>query len=184
MRFPGGIRLTLSAGRPRARWQPPLARAAHAPARRPHTPIPPLACMHGQMKVATMLAARASDSAGTLPTLEMSPEEGSRKLAADQRAASARLEMLAKPSGPLLKVYRERAIWSVQQCEELLAAVTAAVDARGGEWETKRHTAYATTDLPANQLLLPAYRALCQQLHAGLLPLLGEQVVPTPLRVQ
>lgn len=134
-----------------------------------------LACMHGQIRVATMLAARESSSADTLPTLEMSPEEGSRKLAADQRAASARLEMLAKPSGPLLEVYRERAIWSVQQCEELLAAVTAAVHARGGEWETKRHTAYATTDLPANQLLLPAYRELCQQLHAGLLPLLGEE---------
>ena len=138
-----------------------------------------LAYMHGQVKAATMLAARASGTATTLKTPEMSSEEGSRKLAADQRAASARLEMLAKPSGLLLKVYRERAIWSVEQCEELLEAVTTAVDARGGEWETKRHTAYATTDLPANQLLLPAYRALCQQLHAGLLPLLGEKTNQT-----
>ena len=138
-----------------------------------------LACMHGHTRAATMLAARASRlTPEALPSVNMSPEECLRKLAADQQAASARLRMLSKPSGALLEVHRERAIWSVHQCEELLAAVTAAVDARGGEWETKRHTAYATTDLPANQLLLPAYRTLCQQLHADLLPLLGEQANP------
>lgn len=136
-----------------------------------------LACIHRHSSAAAMLAAKAALQGFKelqASSLDMSPEECARKQAADQQAASARLEKLAKPLGLLLEVHRERAIWSIQQCEDLLAAVTAAVDARGGNWETKRHTAYATTDLPADQLLLPAYRALCQRLDTTLLPRLGE----------
>jgi ankyrin repeat protein len=142
-----------------------------------------LACMHGQSSAAALLAARrvalppgeaAVSPTTTTVTPELTAEDGARKRTADQHAASARLKRLGEPSGLLLEVHREREIWSAQQCEELLLAVADAVAARSGSWETTRHTAHATTDLPAAELLLPAYRSLCEQLHAGLLPKLGE----------
>ena len=63
-------------------------------------------------------------------------------------------------------MHQSSSLWSVADCGSLLGAVSAAVAARGGSWETKRHTAHATTDLPASELLMPDFQNLLERLHS------------------
>ena len=78
-------------------------------------------------------------------------------------------------------MHTERGVWSAAQCAATLGAAEAAAASRDG-WHTKRHTAHATTDLPATELSRPRYQALLESLHAVLLPRLGERYGFPPSR--
>ena len=91
------------------------------------------------------------------------------KQRADQVAAAERLAELCRPSGRLLEVHTESGLWSATECENLLDNLNCIITDKCG-WQDSRHTAHATTDLPAADLPSAEYQRLVVQVEQRVFP--------------
>ena len=91
------------------------------------------------------------------------------KRLADQAAANERLADLGRPRGRLLEVHTESKLWSVAECKHILGVLKRVVPGKGG-WQNSRHTAHATTDLPAADLPSAEYQQLFDQVQQRVFP--------------
>jgi predicted 2-oxoglutarate/Fe(II)-dependent dioxygenase YbiX len=137
-----------------------------------------LGCMHGHPDL-RLRAEKAADAAD-----QLDEEALLAKRQADQAAATARLALLNQPQGALLEVHAERGLWNEAECAHWLRVLELTVQppgeggsggagAGGRQWHTSRHTAHATTDLPAAELPMEQYRLLVAQVEARVFPKLA-----------
>jgi hypothetical protein len=69
--------------------------------------------------------------------------------------------------------HAEPSIWSVAECQHLLALLVSGTGTGTGGWQTLRHTAHATTDMPAADLPAVEYQRLVEQIQERLFPKLN-----------
>ena len=85
-----------------------------------------------------------------------------------------RLKAGNEPTGLLLGIHTLAQAWSGQECDAILAAIGVSA-AAGRGWQTSRHAAYATTDLPASHLPAEQYAALQAAIAGRIFPAMREK---------